>query len=60
MRAILRIAVHAIVFGGVYYGAKHYGMHGEVPYVIAAVATGMVAHFMYRRHYGRLWRRHRW
>lgn len=59
MRSILHIAVHALIFGGVYYGARRYGLHGEIPYVIAAVATAAVAHFMYRRHYRRAGRRGR-
>jgi hypothetical protein len=49
MRWMFRMVVHAAIFGGVYYFARRHGLHGEVPYIVAAGATGIVAHFMYRR-----------
>lgn len=50
MRWLFRIGIHVVVFGLVYRIARTHGFHGEAPYVVAALATGLLAHLMYRRH----------
>jgi hypothetical protein len=50
MRTFGRIALHVTVFAVVYAGARRLGVRGEVPYIVAALATAALAHLMYRRH----------
>ncbi len=49
MRWLFRIAIHAVVFGLLYRVARDHGLHGEAPYVVAALATGLLARLLYRR-----------
>jgi hypothetical protein len=49
MRWLFHIAVHAIVFGLVYRVARVHGLHGEAPYVVATLATALLARLLYRR-----------
>lgn len=55
MRWLFRIGIHAVVFGMVYRIAREHGLHGETPYVMAALATALLARLMFRRR--RWWRR---
>jgi hypothetical protein len=48
MRPFARIALHVVVFAVVYAGARRLGVHGEGPYIVAALATAGLAHLMYR------------
>lgn len=56
MRTFGRIALHVVIFAVVYAGARRLGVHGEGPYVVAALATAALAHLMYRHHRRTRWR----
>lgn len=55
MHMVIRIAPHGVVFAVVYAVVRRPGAHGEIPYIIASLATVGLAHLTCRRH----WRRGR-